>query len=77
MCGQETPTSIESAVVSVAHVNPNAPSNRAPMYGKLEVLEWGQNPGYELDTLEKDDIVDTAMDRHLEVEKCLRKLGIK
>jgi len=45
--------------------------------GKLEVLKWGQGSGYELDTmLEKEGIADLARNRHLEVVKYLRQLGI-
>jgi hypothetical protein len=45
--------------------------------GQLEVLQWGQGSGYELETmLEKDDIADVVWVGHLEVVKYLRQIGI-
>ena len=45
--------------------------------GKLDVLKWGLESGYELNTfLDEDEIADAALNGHLEVVKYLRKLGI-
>jgi len=45
--------------------------------GKLNVLEWGETSGYELDNfLDEDGIAVAALNGHLEVVKYLRKLGI-
>ena len=88
----ETSTSIESAAVSVSCAQlclgmekPNCNTNMRALKlfqaavndGQLEVLEWGQSSGYELETmLEKDDIAEAACARHLEVVKYLRQLSI-
>ena len=89
----ETSTSIEtSAAVSVSCAQlclgmekPNCNTNMRAIKlfqaavndGQLEVLEWGQSSGYELETmLEKDDIAEAACARHLEVVKYLRQLSI-
>ena len=46
-------------------------------YGKLDVLKWGEESGYELDEiLDEDDIADVALNGHLEVVKYMRKLGV-
>ena len=49
--------------------------------GKLELLQWGQDSGYELNNildnmLNEDAIADTAACGHLEIVKYLRNLGI-
>ena len=45
--------------------------------GKLDVLKWGQDSGYELDNmLDENGIANAVLNRHLEVVKYLRKLGI-
>ncbi len=49
----------------------------AAIDGQLEVLQWGQGSGYELETmLKRDNIANLARNGHLEVVKYLRKLGI-
>ena len=50
---------------------------RAAWYGKLEVLKWGQESGYELHTVLFDMHVIgmAAKNGHLEVVRYLRKLG--
>ena len=45
--------------------------------GKLDVLKWEEESGYELDKiLDEGEIADAALHGHLEVVKYLRKLGI-
>ena len=45
--------------------------------GKLDVLKWGEDSGYELDNiLDEEAIADAALHGHLEVVKYLRQLGI-
>ena len=45
--------------------------------GKLDVLKWGAESGFELDKiLGESDIADAALNGHLEVVKYLRKVGV-
>ena len=92
MFKDETSTSIESAEVSVSCAQlclgtnrPNCETSAIKLFeaaannGQLEVLQWGQSSGYELETmLEKEDIAEAAWYGHLveEVVKYLRKLSI-
>jgi hypothetical protein len=87
----ETLTSIVSAVASVscarlclatANQDRNTRSKQlfktAASYGKLDVLQWGHNLGYDIDKMfNKYTIADAALNGHLEVVKYLRKLGIE
>jgi len=87
----ETVTSIRSAAVSPSRAelylgmegSNNNTTRAGPLfraaasYGKLAVLEWGEESGYELDNiLDEDGIAVAALNGHLEVVKYLRKLGI-
>ena len=88
--GGETLTNIRSAAVSPSlaelcldmegsDCNTRAgPLIRAAVSdGKLDVMTWGKESGYELDQmLDKDVVADAALHGHLEVVKYLRKLGI-
>jgi hypothetical protein len=88
--GGETLTNIRSAAVSPSlaelcldmegsDCNTRAgPLIRAAVSdGKLDVMKWGKESGYELDKmLDKDVVADAALHGHLEVVKYLRKLGI-
>ena len=49
----------------------------AAIDGQLEVLQWGQGSGHELETMfKKGDIADVAWEGHMEIVKYLRQLGI-
>ena len=89
--GGEALTSFKSAVASVSCAakcldleeelgcNSHAESifKTAATQGKLDVLIWGVDSGYELNTiLDEDTIVYAALNGHLEVVKCLRKLDL-
>jgi len=88
--GGETLTSIKNAAVSPSRaelcldmegLNNNARAGplfqAAASNGKLDILKWGEESGYELDNiLDKDGIAVAALNGHLEVVKYLRKLGI-
>ena len=65
--GNETLTSIRNATVSV--------SARG---GKLDILKWGKESGYDLKNMFNDErtIAGAALNGHLEVVKYLRTLGI-
>jgi hypothetical protein len=87
----ETTTSMESAVASVScaklYLDMGSPDcdtrltqlfEAAASYGKMEVLKWGQDSGYELDDLlGREEIADAALNGHLGVVKYLRLLGIE
>ena len=87
----ETLTSAESAVASVSCAKlyldmgrPNCDTRSkqlfqaAASHGKLEILKWGQDSGYELDDLlGREEIADAALNEHLGVVKYLRLLGIE
>jgi len=88
----ETSTSIESAVASVSCAavcldsegEPGYDSHAASIFntaatqGKLEILVWGVNSGYELNTiLDGDTIANAALNGHLEVVKYLRTVSIE
>lgn len=47
--------------------------------GKLEILIWGEDSGYELDIILNTDVIiaQTALNGHLEVVEYLRKLDIE
>jgi len=86
----ETLTSIKSAAVSPSRAElcldtegSNKNTCAGPLFqaaasdGKLAVLEWGEECGYELDNfLDEDGIADAGLYGHLEVAKYLRKLGV-
>ena len=90
--GGETSTSIDSALASVSCAalylhseeesgcDSSAKSlfDTAAKEGKLEILKWGADSGYELNTiLDKDTIANAAMNGHFEVVKHLRTVGIE
>ena len=88
--GGETFTSIENAAASVScaavclHLEETDCDSHAESVfktaakeGKLDILMWGEDSGYELDTmLNCDIIVCAALNGHLEVVKYLRQLDI-
>ena len=90
--GGETLTSIDSALASVScaalylhseeesgcDCNAKSLFDTAAKEGKLEILKWGADSGYELNTiLDKDTIANAAMNGHIEVVKHLRTVGIE
>jgi len=86
----EALTSIEKALVSVSCAavclhseEPGCDSRAESLFktaaieGKLEILIWGKDAGYELDTMLKWNIITkAALNGHLEVVKYLRQLDI-
>jgi len=88
--GGETLTSIKSAAVSPSRtelcldMDESYCDTRAVELfqaaisdGKLDVLKWGEESGYELcNILDGKKIADVALNGHLEVVKYLRNLGI-
>ena len=88
--GDDTSTSIESAAMSGSRAQPCLGTERpncnthakelfqaAANNGNLEVLQWGQGSGHELETMfKKGDIADVAWEGHMEIVKYLRQLGI-
>jgi len=90
--GGETLTSIKSAAVfpsgaklclDTEGLSYNTRAHAGSLFqaatsdGKLAVLKWGEDSGYELDNiLDEDGIADVALNGHLEVAKYLRKLGV-
>ena len=84
----ETLTSIENAALSPSRAElcldmegsytlAESLFNTAARNGKLNVLKWGEESGYELDNFFcEDGIADAALYGHLEVVKYLRMLGI-
>ena len=90
--GGETSTSIDSVLASVScaalYLHSEEESgcdfcakslfDTAAKEGKLEILKWGADSGYELNTiLDKDTIANAAMNGHIEVVKHLRTVGIE
>ena len=89
--GGETSTSIDNALASVScaalylhseeesgcDCNAKSLFDTAAKEGKLEILKWGEESGYKLNTMLKCRILeDVALNGNLEVVQYLRQLGI-
>jgi len=82
--GNETSTSFRNATVSLscaklclATERPEELFETAARDGKLHVLKWGKDSGYDLyDILDEDTVAGAALNGHLKVVQYLRTLGI-